>query len=59
METENKPKNNMRIYEDQTQIQQFVEPEWMKILRGIMESNLKINENQTMAKNHSIMVKNG
>ncbi|MEK6885685.1 MAG: hypothetical protein AABX17_01840 [Nanoarchaeota archaeon] len=59
METENKPKNNMRIYEDQTQIQQFVEPEWMKILRGIIESNSKMTESPTMAKNHSIMVKNG
>ena len=44
METENKPKNNMRIYEDQTQIQQFVEPEWMKILRKLMENNPKLNE---------------
>ena len=59
METENKPKNKMKIYEDQTQLQQFVEPEWMKILQRIIESNSKINENQTMAKNHSIMVKHG
>lgn len=35
--TENKPKNKIRIYEDQTQIQQFVEPEWMKILRVMLE----------------------
>ena len=37
MEAENKPKNKMKIYEDQTQLQQFVEPEWMKTLRAILE----------------------
>ena len=38
---ENKSKNKikMRIYEDQTQIQQFVEPEWMKILKTLIEQN--------------------
>ena len=35
--TENKPKIKMRIYEDQTQIHDFVEPEWMKILKRILE----------------------
>jgi len=39
METENKPKNKMKIYEDQTQLQQFVEPEWMKILKTLIEQN--------------------
>ena len=38
-ENENKPKLKARIYEDQTQLQQFVEPEWMKILRGLIEQN--------------------
>ena len=33
----NKNKPKMRIYEDQTQLQQFVEPEWMKILRRLIE----------------------
>jgi len=64
METENKPNENknkskMRIYEDQTRLQDFVEPEWMKILRELIESNSKINENQSMAENHSIRVKHG
>ena len=36
-ENENKNKTKMRIYEDQTQLQQFIEPEWMKILRSILE----------------------
>lgn len=36
MEIENKPKNSMRIYEDQMQIHQFVEPEWMKILKNLL-----------------------
>ena len=51
------------ITEEKVQVEntdlKFVEPEWMKILRGIIESNSKINEVQSMAKNHSIMVKNG
>jgi len=38
-ENENKNKTKMRIYEDQTQIQQFVEPEWMKILKEFMKKN--------------------
>lgn len=58
-ENENKNKPKMRIYEDQTQIQDFVEPEWMKILRGLIESNSKINENQAMNRNHDIMIKSG
>ena len=41
---ENKSKNKMKIYEDQTQIQQFVEPEWMKILKRLIENNPKLNE---------------
>ena len=35
----NKPKIKARIYEDQTQIQQFGEPEWMKILKRLLEQN--------------------
>jgi len=56
METENKPENKskMRIYEDQTQIQDFVEPQWMKIIESLLEQ-----KQQPMAKNHNIMVKNG
>jgi len=42
--TENKNKVKMKIYEDQTQIQQFVEPEWMKILKEFIENNPKLNE---------------
>ncbi len=42
--TENKPKNKMRIYEDQTQIQQFVEPEWMTIIKSLMEKKENIIE---------------
>ena len=42
--TENKNKVKMKIYEDQTQIQQFVEPEWMKILKRLIENNPKLNE---------------
>jgi len=37
---ENKSKNKMKIYEDQTQIQQFVEPEWMKILKRLIENKV-------------------
>jgi hypothetical protein len=33
---ENKPKNRMRVYEDQTQLQQFAEPEWMRILKRLI-----------------------
>lgn len=44
MEAENILKNRMKIYEDQTQIQQFVEPEWMKILRVILEENKHIEK---------------
>jgi len=36
--TENKNQTNMKIYGDQTPLQQFVEPEWMKILRGLIEN---------------------
>jgi hypothetical protein len=36
-EKENKNKVKMKIYEDQTQIQDFVEPKWMKILEKILE----------------------
>ena len=44
--TENKSKNKikMRIYEDQTQLSEFVEPEWMKILKKLIENNPKLNE---------------
>lgn len=42
--TENKNKIKMKIYEDQMQIQQFVEPEWMKILKRLIEKNPKLNE---------------
>jgi len=38
-ENENKNKTKMRIYEDQTQLQQFIEPEWMKILKDFMKKN--------------------
>ena len=41
---ENKPKNRIRIYEDQTKLPQFVEPEWMKILKSLIENNPKLNE---------------
>ena len=38
---ENKPKNKMRIYEDQTQIPDFTkidqEPEWIKILKEALK----------------------
>ena len=42
--TENKPKNKMRIYEDQTELTRFVEPEWMKILRNLIEKRDNIME---------------
>jgi len=51
---ENKNKSKMRIYKNQTQIQDFVEPEWMKIIESLLEQ-----KQQPMAKNHNIMVKNG
>ena len=59
METEIKPienenKSKMRIYEDQTQIQDFVEPEWMKIIKRLLEQ-----KQQSMAKNQNVMVKSG
>ena len=54
MENENKLKNKFKIYEDQTQLQQFVEPEWMKIIESLLEQ-----KQQPMAKNHNIMVKYG
>jgi len=44
METENKPKNKFKIYEDQMQIQDFVEPQWMKIIKKLIENNPKLNE---------------
>ena len=45
MENENKQENahenkfKFKIYEDQTQIHDFVEPEWMKILKVLIEQN--------------------
>jgi len=45
-ENENKNKTKMRIYEDQTQLQQFVEPEWMKILKKIMEKRQSVLSEQ-------------
>ena len=50
---ENEPKNKikMKIYEDQTQLQQFVEPEWMKIIRGIIEQK---QQSKTMEKTEAV-----
>jgi len=41
---EDKNKVNMKIYGDQTPLQQFVEPEWMRILKSLIENNPKLNE---------------
>jgi hypothetical protein len=49
----------IRINTEQTQSPQFQEPKWMIILRGIMETRSKLNENGVMARNHNIAVKTG
>ena len=43
-ENENKNKPKMRIYEDQTQLSEFVEPEWMKILKSLLNKKEKLIE---------------
>ena len=42
---ENKPvQNKFKIYEDQTQLQEFVAPEWIRIIKDFLENKNRIME---------------
>jgi len=53
-ENENKNKTKMRIYEDQTQLQQFVEPEWMIILKKLMGKQQSVLSEQYPIKTRTL-----